>query len=165
MKPKTLKAWSAVHTWTSLVCTAFLLLLCVTGLGMIWIHEIDARYAGHPAPPPVPVSAPGSLANLDAVFRDAEARTPGERVTYADWAFDGEQLGVNMAPPGKAKNRRQLVYQAQTGRYLEDSHKDNPNQPVRVFLGTINKLHITMWAGLPGEFFLAAMTVLFVIAT
>ena len=32
MKTTTLRRWSFVHTWTSLVCTAFLLLLALTGL-------------------------------------------------------------------------------------------------------------------------------------
>jgi uncharacterized iron-regulated membrane protein len=40
-----------VHTWSSLVSTLFLLLLCITGLPLIFHHEIDellgaARLAG-----------------------------------------------------------------------------------------------------------------------
>ena len=33
--------WAAVHKWTSLVCTAFLLMLCLTGLPLIFHDEID----------------------------------------------------------------------------------------------------------------------------
>ena len=41
MKAPTLRAWSAVHRWTSLVCTVNLLLLCLTGLVLIFHLEID----------------------------------------------------------------------------------------------------------------------------
>ena len=41
MQAKTIRRWSAVHTWTSLICTLFLLLLAVTGLPLIFHHEID----------------------------------------------------------------------------------------------------------------------------
>ena len=164
MKPATLKSWSAVHTWTSLVCTAFLLMLCVTGLGMIWLSDLDAMFAAHPPVSQGPmVTRP---ADLDAMFAKAEAMRPGERVTYADWAFEGDLVGVNMARADDQKKRtRQLIFDARNGAYLEDTRKDNPNQPVRVFLRTINRLHIEMFAGLPGEYFLAAMATLFVAAT
>lgn len=163
MKASTVRAWSAVHTWTSLVCTLFLLMLCLTGLGMIWIGELDAKFAGHPAPGPVP-SAIGTP-DLTRMLADAERRTPGEKVTYADWAFDGRLVGVNLADPAKPKARRQLVYDAVSGAFLEDTRKDNPNQPMRVFLRIINRLHIEMFAGLAGEYVLAFMGTLFVAAT
>ena len=41
MKSKTIRRWSFIHTWTSLICTAFLLLLALTGLPLIFHHEID----------------------------------------------------------------------------------------------------------------------------
>jgi hypothetical protein len=41
LKAKTVRIWSVVHTWSSLISTLFLLLLCVTGLPLIFHHEID----------------------------------------------------------------------------------------------------------------------------
>ena len=41
LKARTVRLWSVVHTWTSLVSTVFLLLLCLTGLPLIFHHEID----------------------------------------------------------------------------------------------------------------------------
>lgn len=32
------RLWSVVHTWSSLVATAFLLVLCLTGLPLIFAH-------------------------------------------------------------------------------------------------------------------------------
>ncbi|TCM20397.1 putative iron-regulated membrane protein [Novosphingobium sp. PhB165] len=37
-----MQAWSVIHRWSSLACTAFLLMLCLTGLPLIFHDEIDA---------------------------------------------------------------------------------------------------------------------------
>ncbi len=41
MKSQTVRRWSVVHTWSSLICTLFLLMLAITGLPLIFHHEID----------------------------------------------------------------------------------------------------------------------------
>ncbi|MFW5972828.1 MAG: PepSY domain-containing protein, partial [Bacteroidota bacterium] len=38
---KAFRAWFEIHKWTSLVSMVFLLMLCVTGLPLIFHHEID----------------------------------------------------------------------------------------------------------------------------
>jgi uncharacterized iron-regulated membrane protein len=43
-----------VHTWSSLISTLFLLLLCVTGLPLIFHHEIDATIRSPRSPGRVP---------------------------------------------------------------------------------------------------------------
>ena len=40
MNSRTIKTWAWVHKWSSLVCTVFMLLLCITGLPLIFHHEI-----------------------------------------------------------------------------------------------------------------------------
>lgn len=35
------QTWSWIHKWSSLVSTAFLLLLCITGLPLIFHEEIE----------------------------------------------------------------------------------------------------------------------------
>lgn len=50
MKARTVRVWSVVHTWTSLISTVFLLLLCLTGLPLIFHHEIDELLGYAPAP-------------------------------------------------------------------------------------------------------------------
>ncbi|WP_241764524.1 MULTISPECIES: PepSY domain-containing protein [unclassified Pseudoalteromonas] len=41
MRASTVKVWELVHKWTSLTCTLFLLMLCITGLPLIFHDEID----------------------------------------------------------------------------------------------------------------------------
>ena len=39
LKARTVRIWSVVHTWSSLISTLFLLLLCITGLPLIFHHD------------------------------------------------------------------------------------------------------------------------------
>ena len=36
ISPKAIRTWAWVHKWSSLVCTVFMLLLCLTGLPLIF---------------------------------------------------------------------------------------------------------------------------------
>ena len=42
MQTRTLRRWASVHKWSSLVSTIFLLMLCITGLPLIFRAEIDS---------------------------------------------------------------------------------------------------------------------------
>src|SRR6266702_5528606 len=68
LRARTVRLWSLVHTWSSLISTLFLLLLCVTGLPLIFHHEIDELLGYDPKP---------EIAQPDAVKRsiDEIART------------------------------------------------------------------------------------------
>ena len=52
------KSWSWLHRWSSLVCTAFMLLLCLTGLPLIFHHEIAHTLGRAVEPAPMPMDAP-----------------------------------------------------------------------------------------------------------
>ena len=41
MTQRAIRLWFLVHKWSSLVCTIFLLMLCITGLPLIFHDEID----------------------------------------------------------------------------------------------------------------------------
>src|SRR3546814_11830003 len=70
----TIQAWYLVHKWTSLVCTAFLLMLCVTGLPLIFAEEI-AHLSG--AEPELTAPASGAVpATLDRLIAQDKAETP-----------------------------------------------------------------------------------------
>ena len=42
MSNRSLKVWIWLHKWTSLVCTVFMLMLCLTGLPLIFHDEIES---------------------------------------------------------------------------------------------------------------------------
>ena len=61
-----MKTWSAVHSWTSLVSTLFLLMLCVTGLPLIFASEIEHAFD------PALAAQTGARAPLDAMVAAAK---------------------------------------------------------------------------------------------
>src|SRR5689334_16952413 len=79
---RTIRFWYLVHKWTSLVCTAFLLLLCLTGLPLIFSKEIKALER-NTAAAVLPEGAPD--APLDQVVAAARQRYPHESVQFLFW--------------------------------------------------------------------------------
>ena len=80
LKAKTVRIWSVVHTWSSLISTLFLLLLCVTGLPLIFHHEIDELLGYDPKPE---IVQPGTAKrSIDEIARTALAHDPGRVLQY-----------------------------------------------------------------------------------
>jgi uncharacterized iron-regulated membrane protein len=59
MTPRNIRRWAWIHKWSSLVCTVFMLLLCLTGLPLIYHHEIDHLLGNDVAAPAPPPAHPG----------------------------------------------------------------------------------------------------------
>jgi uncharacterized iron-regulated membrane protein len=161
---KAIRVWFLLHKWSSLVCTAFLLMLCLTGLPLIFHDEIDAL-TGEPPQFGMPgVGSSGETAGLlplDEMMRRALAARPGEVPLFM--AFDNDQpsMTVTTAPrpdsPG-AEMTIQLLDRS-TGKQIGEEAESEGG--VMHFL---LQLHTDMFLGLPGMLFLAAMGVLFAAA-
>src|SRR5262245_27177796 len=91
-KPATIRVWSAVHTWTSIVSTLFLLILCITGLPLVFHAEIDSLSVQSNGLPILPPAT--SLRSLDDCLRAALATRPGEVPLY--FSFDEDRPVVNV---------------------------------------------------------------------
>ena len=158
MTAPTIRAWRLVHTWTSLICTVFLLMLCITGLPLIFSHEIDAVLK--PEAPFAPAPA-GAHAPMDPMLAKARAAYPGETVRTVFLDDDAPQVGLTITPAtdGDFKGYHQMFFDARTGEPRLDSKRDRPGVDVTGFLLT---LHTNMFAGLLGELFLGVMGILFV---
>jgi uncharacterized iron-regulated membrane protein len=83
-----IRKWSLVHKWTSLTCTLFLLMLCVTGLPLIFYHEIE-HALGYSIDPP---ERPGATtaASLDHIVEIARTRNPEHMIQYVSRDPDEE---------------------------------------------------------------------------
>ena len=151
-----------VHRWTSLVCTVFLLMLCVTGLPLIFHDEIDAA-TGHLLPadgPPSSGESPG-LRPLDVMLTQALARRPLDVPLFM--AFDNERslmtitTGPRVDSPAAAMTMQTV--DRRTGR-LAAQDGERAGGVVAFLL----QLHTDLFLGLPGMLFLGAMGLLFVVA-
>lgn len=162
MKSSTIRVWYLVHKWTSIVCTVFLLMLCLTGLPLIFHDEIDALSGDMPAygMPGVGSSgnAPGLL-SLDEMMRRALAARPGEVPLFM--AFDNDQPSMTIttgpAPDAPGAQMTVQVFDRSTGKKIGQEDESG----VMHFL---LQLHTDMFLGLPGMLFLGAMGLLFAVA-
>ena len=155
MRARTLRAWSWVHKWSSLVSTAFLLMLCVTGLPLVFTHEIEhalMREAWQPAHPN------GPRLSLDRVLDAALARKPGEVPAFMSFDEDRPVVNVTSVRPGDRAGAYSFQPIDQT------SGEPAPavaGHPVMAFL---LQLHTDLFLGLPGMLFLGAMGLLLIVA-
>jgi len=153
----TIKTWWLVHKWTSLICTAFLLLLCITGLPLIFWHEIDELTGAHVDAREMPAGTPNLP--LDVLVQKALARQPGHVPLYL--SFDDEQptayVTTGPTPTAEADEMVFDQYDLRTGEVL-------PKQPEGGFMDIMFRLHVDMFMGLPGMLFLGFMGLLFFVA-
>ena len=153
-----MRAWSWVHTWSSLVCTAFMLLLCLTGLPLIFHHEIGHLLGTEVEAPTMPDDTP--RISLDQVLAFAQAQHPERVVQYISQAEDStDKWFVTMTPtPEATDDFRSVVIDARTGQVLGQPRFD------RGFMWAMFKLHVDLFAGLAGKLFLGAMGLLLLLA-
>jgi uncharacterized iron-regulated membrane protein len=156
--PKALRVWSWLHKWTSLVCTLFMLLLCLTGLPLIFHHEIgdllgtEARVADMPADTP--------RASLDLVMDVAQARHPGKGGMFVSQEPDDDRVWyVTLSDtPTSETGLKQVAVDARSAEALAEPQLDAG------FMYIMRSLHIDLFAGLPGTLFLGFMALLLLIA-
>jgi uncharacterized iron-regulated membrane protein len=162
MTRNAIRTWSLVHKWSSLVCTAFLLMLCLTGLPLIFHDEIDRLASGTPRFGMPGVGSSGThpgLVPLDTMLRVALAARPGEVPVYM--AFDNDQPSMTVTtaprPDSPARDMTIQLLDRSTGRAYAPVEESG-------VMDFLLDLHTDMFLGLPGMLFLAAMGLLFVVA-
>jgi hypothetical protein len=134
----------------------FLLLLCLTGLPLIFHHEIDEALGYAPQRESFAGRPPASA---QQIVQAALAADPGRVMQYISWEKDepGIVLGfTNNAPDGKPDDATVRAFDGVTAKPLG-----------KVGIGPmliILKLHTDMFAGQPGKLFLGAMGLLFAVA-
>lgn len=158
MRTATVRTWCWLHKWTSLICTLFLLMLCLTGLPLIFHDEIDAAFDDRQPLPTVPANA--RTLPLDAYVRTATAMYPGERPLFM--SFDDDRPVANVttakvAQPGRG-NLHITAIDRRTARPVGALDEDAG------IMAFILRLHIDMFAGLPGKLFLGFMGLLFCVS-
>ena len=158
MHNSTLRTWSKVHKWSSLVCTVFMLLLCLTGLPLIFHHEIGHLLGTEVEAPPMPADSP--RVSLDKVLEVARAQYPERVVQYVSQPEDSTDLWfVTLTPtPEPTDDFRSVVVDARTGALLAEPRYDQG------FMWVMLKLHVDLFAGLAGKLFLGLMGLLLLVA-
>jgi uncharacterized iron-regulated membrane protein len=149
-----LRFWHLVHKWTSLVCTVVLLLLCLTGLPLVFKEEIGIWSGTTVEPPAMPAGTP--RVSVDRFVADARTRRPQEAIRYISQSDNTPVWFVSMGSrPDAAEATAVFKYDARTGAMIHDV----PQQRGAMYV--IQTLHESLFAGLTGTLFIGAMGLLF----
>jgi uncharacterized iron-regulated membrane protein len=152
-----LRIWSTVHRWTSLICTIFILLLCLTGLPLIFHDEIDDIVGDGIAAPTVPAGMP--MLPLDRIVDAARQNHPNEFVQFFVWDRDRPGLIRLIMAPVRSASRDQfhrLVIDGRTAQILGEPATDGS------IMQFILELHAELFLGVGGGVFLGTMALLLV---
>ncbi|HEX7817296.1 PepSY-associated TM helix domain-containing protein [Dyella sp.] len=160
---RSLKRWYAVHKWSSLICTVFLLLICLTGLPLVFHEEIDNWLQPHEYEA-LPADTP--TASLERFTVLAHGLYPHEVIASIFVDTDEPQVFIWMAPSFAALKADPSVMHpiradARTAKLIDAGKVSGRS---KTFIDTMLALHSDLFIGLPGELFLGLMAVLFVVA-
>ncbi len=155
---RAVRRWSWIHKWTSLISTVFMLLLCVTGLPLIFHHEIGHLLGTEVEAPELPAETPA--ASLDRVIEVAKSRHPGKGPMFVSREPDDNRIWyVTLSDtPTSDSDLKQVAVDARTAEALAEPKLDEG------FIYVMFKLHVDMFAGLPGTLFLGFMGLLLMAA-
>jgi len=156
---KSAKRWFWWHKWTSLICTLFLLLLCLTGLPLVFHEEIDdfsKSKRGETVPP-------GSRENasLDVIIANGKKAQPDKVTRYVFWDDEDPSivyLSLSDSITAPPDNYKILQMNAYTGELEEQLKVDEG------FMHIMLQLHTDLFLGIGGKLFLGLMGILFIIA-
>lgn len=158
MSNSRLKTWAWLHKWSSLVCTVFMLLLCLTGLPLIFHHEIGHWLGSEVAAPHMPPDTPD--APLAQVMHNASQAMPGLKPVFL-FQEPGERdtwrLGF-AANVQQTEGVKAVVIDARTAQPLAQPPSGEG------FIYLMFRLHVDLFAGLPGKLFLGLMGMLLLLA-
>ena len=158
MSPGTLRVWSWLHKWSSLVSTVFLLVLCLTGLPLIFHHQIGAWLGTEVVSPTLRADAP--RITLDRVMAVAGATFPAKVGMYVSQEPDDDTVWfVTMGDtPSSSTDLKQVAVDARTGAALAEPRLDTG------LMAVIHTIHVELFAGEYGKLFLGLMGLLMLVA-
>lgn len=169
-----LKIWTTIHKWTSLISTLFLLILCITGLPLIfhveinkWTHDNYHIQSKHDLKNNI---------NIDQLIDIAKNKHPHKEVQIININHDKSFITIAMAKPYFIDNRemrKEVRINMNTGKILtnnhqqeqiEDNDKHGVKQYIEEFMHFMFELHKDLFLGFIGMLFLAIMGVMMFIA-
>ena len=158
MSPVSLRRWGWIHKWSSLVCTVFMLLLCLTGLPLIYHHEIGHLLGTDVEAPAMPADTPRG--NIDAVIASAKELYPNKIMMYMSQEADEPAIwNVTLGDHPTDEHYKPIAVDARTTKVITE-----PAFEGGAFMSTMFRLHVDLFAGLYGKLFLGLMGLLLLVA-
>ncbi len=160
LNTRTLRVWTWLHKWSSLVCTVFMLLLCLTGLPLIFHHEIGHLLGTEIEAPTLPAAQDRLRASADDVMAAARAKYPDRIVQFMGKSDDDDRLWWSTLTPTPAptEDYKSVMVDGRTAQVVGE-YKVGEG-----FMDLMFRLHVDLFAGLPGKLFLGFMGLLLLVA-
>jgi len=155
---RSLRAWAWLHKWSSLVSTLFLLVLCLTGLPLIFHHQVGRWLGTEVSSPAMRADAPSLT--LDQVMAAAKTRFPSKVGMYVSQEPDDDAIWyVTMGDtPTSSTGLKQVAVDARTGAVLAEHRLDTG------VMAVIHTIHVELFLGETGKLFLGCMGLLMLVA-
>src|SRR5919199_2379234 len=149
---KQVKTWFQLHKWTSLICTAFLLMLCLTGLPLIFHEEIEELEGKAPLAPQMAAGTP--QLPLERLAQTARQQFPSKVIRYA-YSDEHEPNTMTFTMTDSltapADNYKLVILDTRTAKVLEEPKVQEG------FMYVMLQLHVDMFMGIGGKLFLDLM--------
>jgi len=158
MSPVNVRRWSWIHKWSSLVCTVFMLLLCLTGLPLIYHHEIGHLLGNDVEAPVMPADTP--RADLDKVIAAGKALYPNKVMMYMSQELDEPAIwNLTMGDHPNDEKFRSIAIDARTAKFIAEPPTEGGG-----FMSLMFHLHVDLFADIRGKLFLGFMGLLLLVA-
>jgi len=158
MSPINVRRWSWIHKWSSLVCTVFMLLLCLTGLPLIYSHEIGHLLGNDVEAPAMPANTP--RADLDQVIAAGKALYPNKIMMYMSQELDEPAIwNLTLGDHPNDEKYKSIAVDARTAKFIAEPPIEGGG-----FMSLMFHLHVDLFAGMWGMLFLGCMGFLLLVA-
>lgn len=165
-----MRFWYKIHKWISFVCAAFFLLLCLTGLPLLFKAEIQQANQIDPRPMHTMNADYGSIwAHLPEGAAAVAQQYPGKDIKSVS-LMHGQMLfrvqDKKDAAPVRARmgmGGEQIAYDVQSGT-LSNARGGVKSQAVSSFMHTMHRLHMYLGLGRAGMVFLGFMCLMSFVA-
>jgi len=165
---RTIRVWRWAHEWSSLICTAFILIACVTGLPLIFRDEI--RSWGLNEAVVEAGTGHNVAASIDAMVRQSLAERPKLKLLSITEEEDAPEVRIFMAPSWEGLERNPqsghwIFYNRYTGAFLRQ-RGDRADKETRepLLLSIALAIHANLLAGDNGKIFQGVMAIVFLVA-
>ncbi|MEO0424363.1 MAG: PepSY domain-containing protein [Pseudomonadota bacterium] len=153
---RSLARWYWVHKWSSLVCTLFVLIACITGLPLVFAEELESLSHAHGGD-----TDQQNWLDFDALLQRAQAARPEavpQFVYREPTAIGITVVGFGASADAPLAISEQVQLDNTTGEIVAAGGEYDG------VLGFLAQLHIELFAGQLGTLFLGLMSVLLLVA-
>jgi len=158
MSPVNVRRWSWIHKWSSLVCTVFMLLLCLTGLPLIYSHEIGHLLGNDVEAPAMPAHTP--RADIDKVIATGKAMYPNKVMMYMSQELDEPAIwNLTLGDHPNDEHYKSIAVDARTAQFIAEPPIEGGG-----FMQLMFHLHVDLFADVWGKLFLGFMGLLLLVA-